>query len=350
MLKNRIIPCLDVKNGRVVKGINFIDLKDAGDPVEQAKIYSDGGADEICFLDITASNENRDTIYDVVEKTSKKCFVPLTVGGGVRSVEDISKLLNCGADKVSINTAAVNDKQVVVDSSKKFGSQCIVVAIDAKKNGDVWEIYTHGGRNKTGIDAIKFAKEMEKSGAGELLVTSMDRDGTQVGYDIDLMSKITSAVNIPVIASGGVGTLDHLVDGIKLGNASAVLAASIFHYGKYSVKQAKEYLDSKEFQLEFNMLKTLEDLIKIIRERKSSSDDSSYTSKLLKDKSLSLEKVKEEIGELIEAVENNSNKVHEAADVLYHLLVYLEGNGVRIEDIMDELEKRKKKRVLKIPN
>ena len=245
MLKNRIIPCLDVKNGRVVKGINFVNLKDAGNPVEQAKIYSDGGADEICFLDITASNENRDTIYDVVEKTSKKCFVPLTVGGGVRNIEDISKLLNCGADKVSINTAAVNDKQVVIDSSKKFGSQCIVVAIDAKKNGDVWEIYTHGGRNKTGIDALEFAKEMEKSGAGELLVTSMDRDGTQVGYDIDLMSKISSAVNIPVIASGGVGTLDHLVEGIKLGNASAVLAASIFHYGKYSIKQAKEYLDSK---------------------------------------------------------------------------------------------------------
>ena len=245
MLKNRIIPCLDVKSGRVVKGINFVSLKDAGDPVEQAKIYSDGGADEICFLDITASNENRDTIYDVVEKTSKKCFVPLTVGGGVRTVEDISKLLNCGADKVSINTAAVNDKQVVVESTKKFGSQCIVVAIDAKKNGDVWEIYTHGGRNKTGIDVLKFAKEMEISGAGELLITSMDRDGTQVGYDIDLMSKISSAVNIPVIASGGVGTLDHLVDGIKLGNASAVLAASIFHYGKYSIKQAKEYLDLK---------------------------------------------------------------------------------------------------------
>ena len=245
MLKNRIIPCLDVKNGRVVKGINFVDLKDAGDPVEQAKIYSDGGADEICFLDITASNENRDTIYDVVKETSKKCFVPLTVGGGVRSVDDIYKLLNCGADKVSINTAAVQNPSVVEESSKKFGSQCIVVAIDAKKNGDIWEIYTHGGRNKTDIDAIKFAKEMEKSGAGELLVTSMDRDGTQVGYDIDLMSKISSAVNIPVIASGGVGTLDHLVDGIKLGNASAVLAASIFHYGKYSVKQAKEYLDSK---------------------------------------------------------------------------------------------------------
>ena len=245
MLKNRIIPCLDVKNGRVVKGINFVDLQDAGDPVEQAKIYSDGGADEICFLDITASNENRNTIYEVVEKTSKKCFVPLTVGGGVRSVDDINKLLNCGADKVSINTAAVQNSEVVVESSKKFGSQCIVVAIDAKKNSNSWEIFTHGGRNHTGIDAIEFSEKMENSGAGELLVTSMDRDGTQVGYDIELMSKISSKVNIPVIASGGVGNLDHLVEGIKLGNASAVLAASIFHYGKYSVKEAKEYLDLK---------------------------------------------------------------------------------------------------------
>ena len=245
MLKNRIIPCLDVKNGRVVKGINFVDLKDAGDPVEQAKIYSDGGADEICFLDITASNENRDTIYDVVEKTSKKCFVPLTVGGGIRSIEDINKLLNCGADKVSINTAAVQNSKLVIDSSKKFGSQCIVVAIDAKKNEKNWEIFTHGGRKSTGIDAIVYAKKMEECGAGELLITSMDRDGTQVGYDIELMSKISSKVNIPVIASGGVGNLDHLVEGIKLGKASAVLAASIFHYGKHSIKEAKEYLDSK---------------------------------------------------------------------------------------------------------
>ena len=245
MLKNRIIPCLDVKNGRVVKGINFIDLKDAGDPVEQAKIYSDGGADEICFLDITASNENRDTIYDIVKRTSKKCFVPLTVGGGVRSVEDINKLLNCGADKVSINTAAVENPKVIEESSKKFGSQCIVVAIDAKKKNDKWEIFTHGGRNNSGINALEFAKKMENSGAGELLVTSMDRDGTQVGYDNELMSNITALVNIPVIASGGVGNLDHLVDGIKLGNASAVLAASIFHYGKHSVKEAKEYLASK---------------------------------------------------------------------------------------------------------
>jgi len=245
MLKNRIIPCLDVKNGRVVKGTNFVDLKDAGDPVEQAKIYSDGGADEICFLDITASNENRDTIYDVVERTSKKCFVPLTVGGGVRTVEDINKLLNCGADKVSINTAAVENPKIIEESSKKFGSQCIVVAIDAKKKNDKWEIFTHGGRNNSGINALEFAKKMENSGAGELLVTSMDRDGTQVGYDNELMSNITALINIPVIASGGVGNLDHLVDGIKLGKASAVLAASIFHYGKHSVKEAKEYLDSK---------------------------------------------------------------------------------------------------------
>ena len=244
MLKSRIIPCLDVKNGRVVKGINFVDLKDAGDPVEQAKIYSDSGADEICFLDITASNENRDTIYEVVKKTSKKCFVPLTVGGGVRNIEDINKLLNCGADKVSINTAAVQNPEVVIESSKKFGSQCIVVAIDAKKNGDMWEIFTHGGRNKTGINALEYAKKMEKNGAGELLVTSMDKDGTQTGYDIELMKNISSSVNIPVIASGGVGTLDHMVDGIKSG-ANAVLAASIFHYGTFSIEQAKQYLASK---------------------------------------------------------------------------------------------------------
>ena len=245
MLKNRIIPCLDVKNGRVVKGINFVDLKDAGDPVEQAKIYSDGGADEICFLDITASNENRSTIYEVVKKTSEKCFVPLTVGGGVRSIEDIQKLLKCGADKVSINTAAVQNPKIVMESSLKFGSQCIVVAIDAKRKANGWKIFTHGGRNKTGIDAIKFAKQMEEYGAGELLVTSMDRDGTQKGYDIDLIKSISEMVNIPVIASGGVGNLDHLAEGIIQGKANAVLAASIFHYGKYSIKEAKQYLDSK---------------------------------------------------------------------------------------------------------
>ena len=244
MLKNRIIPCLDVKNGRVVKGINFVDLKDAGDPVEQAKIYSEGGADEICFLDITASNENRDTIYDVVERTSKNCFVPLTVGGGIRSIEDINKLLNCGADKVSINTAAVQNPKMIEESSKKFGSQCIVVAIDAKKNGESWEIFTHGGRNSTGVNAVEFALKMENCGAGELLVTSMDKDGTQSGYDIDLMRIISSNINIPIIASGGVGTLDHFLEGIKSG-ASAVLAASIFHFGAYSIKEAKQHLASK---------------------------------------------------------------------------------------------------------
>ena len=246
MLKNRIIPCLDVKNGRVVKGINFVELKDAGDPVEQAKIYSEGGADEICFLDITASNENRDTILEIVRKTAKECFVPLTVGGGVRTIQNITDLLLAGADKVSINTAAVNNIGFVKEASKKFGSQCIVVAIDAKKVSDQkWEVFTHGGRNKTGIDAIKFAKDTETNGAGEILLTSMDKDGTKSGYDIDLLQAVTSSTNIPVIASGGVGTLEHLRDGIVKGGASAVLAASIFHYGEYKIKDAKEYLNSK---------------------------------------------------------------------------------------------------------
>ena len=246
MLKNRIIPCLDVKNGRVVKGINFVELKDAGDPVEQAKIYSEGGADEICFLDITASNENRDTILEIVRKTAKECFVPLTVGGGVRTIQNITDLLLAGADKVSINTAAVNNIAFVKEASKKFGSQCIVVAIDAKKVSDQkWEVFTHGGRNKTGIDAIKFAKDTETNGAGEILLTSMDKDGTKSGYDIDLLQAVTSNTNIPVIASGGAGTLEHLRDGIVKGGASAVLAASIFHYGEHKIKDAKEYLNSK---------------------------------------------------------------------------------------------------------
>jgi cyclase len=246
VLKNRIIPCLDVKNGRVVKGINFVELKDAGDPVEQAKIYSEGGADEICFLDITASNENRDTIIDIVRKTAKECFVPLTVGGGVRNIQNITDLLFAGADKVSINTAAVKDVSFIKEASKKFGSQCIVVAIDAKKISDKkWNVFTHGGRNKTEIDAIEFAKDVEKNGAGEILITSMDKDGTKSGYDVDLLKSITEFTNIPVIASGGVGTLDHLYNGIVKGGASAVLAASIFHYGEFKIKEAKEYLNSK---------------------------------------------------------------------------------------------------------
>ena len=247
MLKKRIIPCLDVKNGRVVKGINFVNLKDAGDPVEQAIIYSDHGADEICFLDITASNENRNIILDIVKKTAQKISVPLTVGGGVRNLEDINMLLNSGADKVSINTAAVMDTNIVKKSAEKFGSQCIVVAVDAKKtNTDKWEVFTHGGRNRTGKDVLNFVKKVETRGAGEILLTSMDRDGTKKGYDLDLTKKVANFINIPVIASGGVGNLEHLYQGIKIGNANAVLAASIFHFGEYSILEAKQYLDRKD--------------------------------------------------------------------------------------------------------
>jgi imidazole glycerol-phosphate synthase subunit HisF len=246
MLKNRIIPCLDVKNGRVVKGINFVDLVDAGDPVEQAKIYDEQGADELCFLDITASNENRNIILETVKKTAENCFMPLTVGGGVRTIEDIRNLLIAGADKVSINTAAVDNKNLVKESAEKFGSQCIVVAVDAKKiKENKWEIFTHGGRKSTGIDALKFAEKMEVMGAGEILLTSMDRDGTKKGYDLDLTKRVSNHINIPVVASGGVGNLEHLREGIKIGKASAVLAASIFHFGEYTILEAKQYLDSK---------------------------------------------------------------------------------------------------------
>ena len=246
MVKIRIIPCLDVKDGRVVKGINFIDLIDAGDPVEQAKHYSENGADEICFLDISASLENRDTMVNVVKKTANEVFIPLTVGGGISSIDNINALLKAGADKVSINTSAVTNKSLVKESSEKFGSQCIVVAIDAKKvKENKWEIFTHGGRKPTGIDAIKFAQKMESLGAGEILLTSMDRDGTKKGYDLDLTKKVSNLVNIPVIASGGVGSLEHLYQGIKIGKASAVLAASIFHFGEFSIQDAKKYLDSK---------------------------------------------------------------------------------------------------------
>jgi len=243
MLKNRIIPCLDVKDGRVVKGINFVDLVDAGDPVEQASVYNKNGADEICFLDITASSDKRDILLDTVKKTAECCFVPLTVGGGVRSIQDIRKLLLAGADKVSINTAAIKNPELIKESSNKFGSQCIVVAIDAKKTAEnKWTVFTHGGREATELDAVEFAKLAEKNGAGEILLTSMDRDGTKEGYDIELTKKISSSLNIPVIASGGVGNLEHLKDGILNGGASAVLAASIFHFGEYSIQEAKEYL------------------------------------------------------------------------------------------------------------
>jgi cyclase len=247
MLKIRVIPCLDVKDGRVVKGVNFVDLIDAGDPVEAAAAYDAAGADELCFLDITASHENRDTIFHIVEATAERCFMPLTVGGGVRTLEDIGKLLNAGADKVSINTAAVTNRQLVKQASEKFGAQCIVVAIDAKKvsapgEPNHWEIFTHGGRTPTGIDAIAYAKEVVALGAGEILLTSMDRDGTKAGFDLELTRAIADAVSVPVIASGGVGTLDHLVEGIAQGHASAVLAASIFHFGTHSIAEAKQHM------------------------------------------------------------------------------------------------------------
>ena len=240
MLKMRVIPCLDVKNGRTVKGINFLELVDAGDPVEQANIYDAQGADELCFLDITASHENRDTIYDVVARTAEQCFMPLTVGGGVRNVEDIRKLLLAGADKAAINTAAIERPEVVREGAEKFGSQCIVVAIDAKESAPGrWEIYTHGGRKPAGKDAVEWAREVVELGAGEILLTSMDRDGTKKGYDIALTRAVADAVPVPVIASGGVGTLDHLAEGIKEGHATAVLAASIFHFGTHTIGEAK---------------------------------------------------------------------------------------------------------------
>jgi len=246
MLKKRIIPCLDVKNGKVVKGINFVNLIDAGNPVEQAKIYDEQGADEICFLDITASNENRNIMLETVKNTAKNISIPFTVGGGVRSLEDINELLGNGADKVSINTSAVINKDLVGESAEKFGSQCTVVAIDAKRvSNNKWEVFTHGGRKSTGKDVLKFVKKMESLGAGEILLTSMDRDGTKKGYDLDLTKKVSNSLNIPVIASGGVGNLEHLYQGVKIGKASAVLAASIFHFGEFSIQDAKKYLDSK---------------------------------------------------------------------------------------------------------
>ena len=245
MLAKRIIPCLDVKDGRVVKGTQFVDLRDTDDPVENAKAYDQQGADEIAFLDITASYEKRDILLDIVRRTAEEIFVPLTVGGGVRRLEDIRNLLKAGADKVSVNTAAVKDPRFVERASRRFGSQCIVIAIDAKRKGEGWEVFTHGGRVSTGIDAVFWAKKMEDLGAGEILLTSMDRDGTKDGYDIELTRTISEQASIPVIASGGVGTLEHLYEGLALGKASAVLAASIFHYREYSISQVKSFLKEK---------------------------------------------------------------------------------------------------------
>ncbi len=246
MLTKRIIPCLDVTAGRVVKGINFVELKDAGDPVEIARRYNDQGADELTFLDITASSDQRDLILNIIEDVSSQVFIPLTVGGGVRTVEDVRRLLNAGADKVSINTSAVTNPQLVADASSRYGSQCIVVAIDAKQvSPDRWEIFTHGGRNATGLEVVEWAKKMAQLGAGEILLTSMDKDGTKSGFDLELTRAVSDAVNIPVIASGGVGNLQHLADGVQEGHADAVLAASIFHYGEYTVQQAKKFMSER---------------------------------------------------------------------------------------------------------
>ncbi len=245
-MKNRIIPCLDVKNGRVVKGVNFENLVDAGDPVAQAKFYYEQGADELCFLDIAATDENRGVILDVVKKVAQVCFIPFTVGGGIKEIQDFSNLLKCGADKVSVNSAAIKNPELISEAASKFGSQCVVVAIDAKKNeSGNYEIFTHGGKKPTGIDAIEWAKKVTNLGAGEILLTSMDKDGTKSGYDLELIKKITSQISIPVIASGGVGNLEHLAEGLKAG-ASAVLAASIFHFKEYSIKQAKDFLDEQK--------------------------------------------------------------------------------------------------------
>ena len=260
MLKTRVIPCLDVKDGRVVKGVNFVDLIDAGDPVEAAKAYDAAGADELCFLDITASSDKRDTMYDVVQRTAENCFMPLTVGGGVRTVADVRKLLEAGADKVSINTASVFNRDFINQASEKFGAQCIVIAIDAKTVSDEgeplrWEIFTHGGREPTGVDAVDYAKDVVVRGAGEILLTSMDRDGTREGFNLPLTRAIADAVSVPVIASGGVGTLDHLVEGVSKGGASAVLAASIFHFGDYTIGEAKQYMADKGINMRLDGLK-----------------------------------------------------------------------------------------------
>ena len=245
MIKTRIIPCLDVDNGRVVKGINFVDLKDAGDPVKQAKFYSDNGADEITFLDITATHQKRKAMVDIIERTANECLVPLTVGGGIKSIEDMNMFLSVGADKVSVNSSAINNPSLISKGADKFGNQCIVVAIDAKRTKKSWDVFINGGRINTGLDVIQWAKKVESLGAGEILLTSMDRDGTKIGFDLDLTRNISDRVGIPVIASGGVGEISHFVDGVKVGGASALLAASVFHFGKFTITEVKKHLISQ---------------------------------------------------------------------------------------------------------
>ena len=349
MVAVRVIPCLDVANGRVVKGVNFVDLVDAGDPVEQARVYDAQGADELTFLDITASHENRDTIYDVVARTAEQVFMPVTVGGGVRAVDDVRKLLLSGADKVSINSAAVTDPDLVNRCADKFGSQCIVVAIDAKSRadgGEGWEVFTHGGRKPTGIDAVAWAEELTQRGAGEILLTSMDRDGTKAGYNLPLTRAVSDAVRVPVIASGGVGTLDHLTEGVVQGGASAVLAASIFHFGTYTVPQAKAALakaglmsDAKNHVLDA-VFDTISDRHEQFLAGKGSD---SRTAKLF-DKGVP--KIAQKVGEeatevVIEAIRANPKMlVEESGDLLYFLLVLWKASGVSPDQVWKELAKR----------
>ncbi len=348
MLKNRLIPCLDVKDGRVVKGVNFVGLRDAGDPVECAIAYDAAGADELCFLDITATHENRGIILDVVQRTAEACFMPLTVGGGVRSTDDIRRLLLAGADKVSINSAAVANRLFVREAAEKFGSQCTVVAIDAKKvSPGRWEIFTHGGRHPTGIEAIGFAREVVSLGAGELLLTSMDRDGTKIGFDLELTRAVSDAVPVPVIASGGVGALDHLVEGVRLGRASAVLAASIFHFGEFSIRQAKEHmaLAGLPIRLDFAVSEAfgLEKLREIVSERARAADKPSYTRALLE---AGTPRIAKKLGE--EAVETalaacigtDQEVIAETADLLYHLMVLLQAREIGLDDVFAELQRR----------
>ncbi|CAK0767033.1 Imidazole glycerol phosphate synthase subunit HisF / Phosphoribosyl-ATP pyrophosphatase [Azospirillaceae bacterium] len=355
MLKIRVIPCLDVKDGRVVKGVNFVDLIDAGDPVEQARIYDREGADELTFLDITASHEERDTLYNVVRRTAEQVFMPLTVGGGVRTVEDIRKLLLAGADKVSINTAAVSRPEFVREGAEKFGSQCIVVAIDAKQTAPgQWQVFTHGGRRNTGLDAVEWARRMASYGAGEILLTSMDRDGTRAGFDLALTRAVSDAVRIPVIASGGVGTLEHLVEGVRLGGASAVLAASIFHFGVFSIFDVKQRMAAENIPVRIvdrrksalapdDQSAVLERLYQTILSRRNADPATSYTAKLF---SRGSRKIAQKVGEeavetVIEAIRGDRKKlVSESADLLYHLLVLWADAGVAPEDVFALLAER----------
>ncbi len=354
MLKTRIIPCLDVKDGRVVKGVNFEGLIDAGDPVAAAIAYEKAGADELCFLDITASHEDRGILLDVVRQTAEKCFMPLTVGGGVRSVEDIRALLLAGADKVSINTAAVENPEFVAEAAEKFGSQCIVVAVDAKEvSSGKFEIFTHGGRKARGLDAVSWAQKLVSLGAGEILLTSMDRDGTKAGYNLALTRAIADAVSVPVIASGGVGTLDHLVEGVLEGHASAVLAASIFHFGTYTIAEAKAYMQDagidmrlEDVHLEGHSAERkhiLDHLFHTINARRGAERGQSYSADLLSDP---VERVARKVGEeslevVIEALKQDSDKlVSESADLLYHLCVLWAHQNISPDQVWTELKRR----------